>query len=264
MQKKQDVAEIEPSYFEVQAYWGATKHFGGVRSTKELIELCRIDKNKYVLEVGCGIGKTPCYIAKNYGSKVVAIDISEKMVEISKERAKREGLKDKIKFMVADATNLPFKDATFDAVICESVNAFIEDKKKAVSEYARVVKPGGFVGFSECIWTKPNPPKEMVDYLSKTTGVKEILTSKGWKELLQSAGLRDIVVRTYKMNAIRQLIDEMVWLGFRDFLTAGYRFLLLSIKNPGFRKYMKECSPSLSISMNFFKYLGFGVFVGKK
>ena len=85
-------------------------------------------------------------------AKVVAIDISRDMVKRAEERAKKKRVKDKVEFRVADAQNLPFEDDLFDAVISESVNAFIEDKQKAINEYKRVVKPGGYIGFNEATW----------------------------------------------------------------------------------------------------------------
>ena len=69
--------------------------------------------------------------------------------------------------------------------------------------------------------------------------------------------------RNNKLGGVRESLT-LCSAALRDFLTAGYRFLLLSLKNPSFRNYMKECSPSLSVSINFFKYLGYGVFVGRK
>ena len=89
-------SELGKFYFKWQAYWGCTKHGGGLKATKELVELCRINKGKYVLDVGCGVGMTACYIAKRHGCKVVGVDISERMIAQVKERAKREGVKIKL------------------------------------------------------------------------------------------------------------------------------------------------------------------------
>jgi len=136
--------ENEPHFFDFAAYVGLTKHLGGLRATEELIESCQIGEGKYVLDVGCGAGVTPCLIAKRYGCRVVGVDISEGMIERSKERAKREGVADRVDFRVADAQDLPFEDDLFDAVITESVTAFPEDKQRAVNEYVRVTKPGGY------------------------------------------------------------------------------------------------------------------------
>jgi SAM-dependent methyltransferase len=75
--KKPEVSDPEPSYFELQAYVGTTKHMGGFETTKALIELCHINKDTYVLDAGCGVGATACYLAKRYGCSVVGVDISE-------------------------------------------------------------------------------------------------------------------------------------------------------------------------------------------
>ena len=134
----------QPSFFDFAAEVGLTKHIGGLEATEALIELCHIGKGSYVLDVGCGVGATPCYLAKRYDCRVVGVDISARMVERSRERAEREKVADVVEFRVADAQDLPFDDDLFDAVITESVTAFPEDKQKAVDEYARVTKPGGF------------------------------------------------------------------------------------------------------------------------
>jgi len=85
-------------FFDFAAEVGLTKHLGGVRATEELIELCNIGQGKYVLDVGCGAGVTPCFIAKKCGCRVVGVDILEGMVEKSRERAKKEGLSDRVEF----------------------------------------------------------------------------------------------------------------------------------------------------------------------
>ena len=257
------ISELEHPYFELQASWGMTKHMGGLKATRELIELCHINKGKYVLVVGCGVGITPCYLAKRYDCRVVGVDISEGMIDRSNERAKREGVEDRVEFRVADAQNLPFEDDLFDAVICESVNAFIENKQRAASEYVRVIKPGGYVGLNECTWIKA-PPPELVEYLSRTTGVKEILTSDGWEELLERCGLTDRVVRTYKINALSQWINEVRQLEFLDFLRAWYRFLFLLTKSPACRRFAKEALSMPKSIFGLFKYFGYGIYVGRK
>jgi len=257
------IPEVEHPYFELQAYWGMTKHMGGLKATNELVELCHINKAKYVLVVGCGVGVTPCYLAKRYGCRVVGVDLSERMIDRSNERAKREGVKDKLEFRVADAQNLPFEDASFDAVICESVNAFIENKLRAVSEYVRVIKPGGYVGFNEVTWIKA-PPPELVKYLSRIIGAEFLTCNNGWKELLEGSGLRETVAIAYKTNAISQWINEVRQFYFRDFLGAWCQFLFLLIKSPACRRFAKEALTMPKSIFGLFKYFGYGIYVGRK
>jgi len=258
----EETSELESFYFEFQAEMGFTKHMGGLKATKELIELCHIDKGKYVLEVGCGVGKTSCYIAENQGSRMVGVDIIEGMINKSKERAKRKGVENRVEFRVADAQNLPFEDDLFNAVIGEFVTTFPKDKKRAASEYVRVTKPGGYVGLNECTWIKA-PPPELAEYLSRITGAKPE-TSDGWKGLLEGSGLTEIVARTYKISVLDQWINEIRGLDFRDYSGAWYRFLSQFIKNPACRRFAREALSMPKNIFSLFKYLGYGIYVGRK
>ncbi|MBA7710182.1 2-methoxy-6-polyprenyl-1,4-benzoquinol methylase [subsurface metagenome] len=180
---REEISELEDPYFDLQAKMGFTKHMGGLKATRELIELCHTNKDKYVLDVGCGVGITACNIVKRYSCKVVGVDISEEMIARSNERAKRKGVEGRIEFQVADAQNLPFQDALFDVVISESATAFLEDKQSAINQYVRVTKPGGYIGLNETTWIKGMPPTEIVEYLFRTAGGVKPETPSGWKEL---------------------------------------------------------------------------------
>ena len=259
------ISEQELAYLEMQADMGITKHMGGLKATRELVELCRIGEGKHVLDVGCGIGTTACHLAKRYGCRVAGVDISEKMIDWSSERAKREGVDDRVKFMVADGQNLPFEDDLFDVVICESVNAFIEDKRRAVSEYVRVTRPGGYVGFNEATWIKARSPKEFVEYFSQTVEKVELLTSDGWEELLKGSGLKDIVARTYKVSALGEVTDRIKLLGFKRILGAWYRLLSMCIVDSAYRKYTRKLiKESLNMPKGILEYFGYGIYVGRK
>ena len=260
--KKVSPEEMLESYFEFQAIMGVTKHMGGLKATQELIELCHINKDKYVLDVGCGLGRTACYIAKNYGCKVVGIDISERMIDRANERAKKEAVENRIEFRVGDAQKLPFKDAVFDAAIGESIIAFLEDKQRGVRENSRVTKPGGYVGLNECTWVKA-PPLGLTEYMSRVIGAK-YPAPDGWKELLESSGLRDIVMRTYKVRALDQWANEIMQIDLKDFLGVWYSFFSLLIKSPACRRFSKEALSMPKNILDIFKYFGYGIYVGRK
>jgi len=253
----------ELSYFELQAYWGVTKHIGSLKATEELIELCHISENKCVLDVGCGVGVTSCYLAKRHGCRVVGVDISERMIDRSNERARREGIESRVAFRVADAQNLPFGDNLFDAVISESVTVFVEDKRKAINEYVRVTKPGGYIGLNECTWIKTPPPAALLEYTSRVFSA-EFLTSDDWKGLLEGSGLRETEARIREVNLLSEYIEGIRWLrllGLKEYSRALYRFLSLYIKSPSFRKYAKAIRP---VPRDYFEYVGYGIYVGRK
>ncbi len=254
------ISGMKPSYLELEADMGSTKHAGSLKATRELIELCHIKRGRYVLDIGCGVGITSCYIAKKLGCKVVGVDISEKMIDWSNERAKREGVEDRVEFRVGDAQSLPFEDNLFDVVIGESIIVFVEDKRRAINEYVRVTKPRGYIGLNEVTWIRIPPPTELVEYYYRSTGAKPV-TFDGWKEMLEGAGLRDMVARTYELSALSDSIDRIRRLGFTEFSRTLYRFLSLLITSSAGRRYIKETGVP---PKNILDYLGYGIYVGKK
>ena len=256
--------KLENPYFDLQAEMGITKHLGGLKTTEKLIELCHINKDKYVIDVGCGVGMTACYLAKKIGSRVVGVDISERMIDRSNERAKRGGVENRVEFLVADVQNLPFKNAVFDAVISESVTAFPEDKQKAVNEYVQIVKSGGYIGLNETTWIK-TPPKELIEYVFDAIGGCEPETPDASKELLKDSGLRDIAVKTYKIALFSQFVNEIRMICFTEFFKAGGRLFSLYFKRSAYKRVIKKMiKEARHIPKNMFEYFGYGIYVGRK
>jgi ubiquinone/menaquinone biosynthesis C-methylase UbiE len=248
------------SYLDLQAYVGTTKHLGGLNTTRELCDLCHVGKDARVLDVGCGVGATACYLAKTYGCRVVGVDLRPAMIANASERAQRQRVEGQVEFWVADAQELPFDGLSFDVVLCESVATFVKDKQKMAGELARVTRPGGYVGLNEQFWLK-TPPAERAEQIKRFWGIEaDVPTSDEWVRLLTAAGLREIVVKSYRFDA-RSESSQIRRYGFRDFFRMAYRSLYLSIKSPAFRGYMRE---RRRVPPGTFEYLGYALFVGRK
>jgi SAM-dependent methyltransferase len=216
--------------------------------------------------VGCGIGLTPCHLAKNYGCQVVGVDLSEKMVEWSRKRATRKGVADRIELRVADAQQLPFEQDRFDAVLIESVNAFVPDKPRAFAEYARVLRPGGYVGMNEGTWVKSPPPAELLKFIERSMQA-EFQPPEAWKALLSGAGLEITAARVYRIHMLRQRLDENAGMDGHDWLDrmrAIGSFIRAYATDPRMRSYAKEIMPSRSVIRELFEYLGYGNYIGRR
>jgi arsenite methyltransferase len=251
----------DPTYLELHAYTGATKHMGGLSTTKELVELCGINQSTYVLEVGCGVGATACYLARKLGCRVMGVDVRPSMIERAKERAARQHVEDKVEFRVAEATALPFGEGSFDVVLVESVTSFIKDKAAAIGQYARLLKRGGRVGLNEEIWHQTPVPPEMVEYAAHTWDVQvEIITLRDWVGLLEAAGLTVTTASPRRFSA-RSDFSELARYGCRDFLTMLWRTTKLYLTSSAFRKYMRE---RRLLPKGIWDYLGYALLVGRK
>jgi SAM-dependent methyltransferase len=88
-----------------------------------------------VLEVGPGPGEASERIARQLGAEVVAVDVSARMVELARERG--------VDARVGDVQSLPFDDGSFDCALAAWVLFHVPDLDRALSELARVLRPGG-------------------------------------------------------------------------------------------------------------------------
>ena len=243
----------------MQAYVGITKHIGGFEATDELLSLCHIEDAHEILNVGCGIGVGSVYIARKYDCYVMGVDISEKMIEWSRRRAREEKVEAKAEFRTADVLDLPFEADRFDVVFAESVLIFVEDKTRAIRECVRVTKPGGYVGLNEGVWIK-QPPPEMVSRVTDAIG-PFIPTIEAWQVLWDASGLQERVVRTCEIDARKEVKDRIEWIGWRWLFRAWGRGLRLYITNPAIRQSIKEM---FDVPSEVFQYAGYGLYVGKK
>lgn len=257
--------ENQQTFFDFAAEVGLTKHFGGIEGTEELAGLCHIGAGARVLDVGCGAGVTPCFLTQRYGCRVVGVDIRARMVERSEERARREGVADRVEFRVADAQDLPFEDDLFDAVITESVTCFPEDKQRAVNEYVRVTRPGGYVGLAEATWLEVPPPPELVAWVSQDVGASvQPLTADEWLGLLQNAGLQDITMQICPVDTKKEAGLLLRRYGYGGMIGSTLRALVMYIRNPAYRAFIKRVRKGGVVPENLAEYFGYGLYVGRK
>jgi ubiquinone/menaquinone biosynthesis C-methylase UbiE len=187
------------------------------------------------------------------------------MVERSRERANHEKVTDRVEFKVADAQNLPFQDVLFDAVITESVTAFPEDKQKAVREYLRVAKPGGYVGLNESTWLKSPPPPELVAWASQDLGASvKPLTEEEWRGMLETAGAKEIVTKIFKVDLQSESRGILRRYGCSGILGVVWRMLTLYGRSQAYREFVKKVKKEGLTPQNLDEYFGYGLYVGRK
>jgi SAM-dependent methyltransferase len=162
-------------------------HPGGFSETLELIGKLSFPLGSHILEVGCGTGRTACFLAAR-GYKVTALDIRPEMVLKARIRAEKEQVQ--VLWVEGDACQLPFDEQTFDMVMVESVSNFT-DATKAISEYFRVLKAGGVMVDREVIRTKELPP-EAKQIICSFYGVYDLWTAEEWLSELKACGYRDV------------------------------------------------------------------------
>ena len=90
---------------------------------------------EHVLEVGPGPGELSERIRDEVGADIVAVDISPRMVELTRARG--------IESIVGDVQDLPFPDASFDCAVAAWMLYHVPDVERGIAELERVLRPGG-------------------------------------------------------------------------------------------------------------------------
>ena len=113
-----------------------------------LCEAVDLRAGERVLDVACGNGNAALAAARRF-CQVTGIDYVPALLERARQRAQAEGLD--ATFQEADAENLPFPDASFDAVLSTCGAMFAPDQERTAGELLRVTRPGGRIGMVN--WT---------------------------------------------------------------------------------------------------------------
>lgn len=144
-----------------RAFWGDHIHHGyfedhesplraQVKLIERLAERAAIPKGASVLDVGCGVGGSARWLARELDCTVLGITLSPVQARMATEAAQREGLGDRVRFEVKDAHALDFPAETFDAVWVIECSEHLEDKRSFIQACQRVLKPGGTLAL--CAW----------------------------------------------------------------------------------------------------------------
>jgi demethylmenaquinone methyltransferase/2-methoxy-6-polyprenyl-1,4-benzoquinol methylase len=188
------------------------------RWRRQAVEVTGVRRGAAVLDAATGTGDLAIELARVVlpGGSVAAVDFSEPMLELGRRKAAERGLP--IGFELADVEQLPFPDASFDAVTCAFGLRNFLDRGRALSEMVRVVRPGSRVAILEL--TPPANPlaraymdeviprlgqfiagqREAYTYLPESVQRFPDAMTLGYA--LQAAGLRDVTYRLLNVGTI--------------------------------------------------------------
>jgi sarcosine/dimethylglycine N-methyltransferase len=130
---------------------GALDHFhtGGLRASRELLEVAQIRADDRVLDIGAGLAGSARLLATSVGCRVDCIEMSPDYCVGAVLLNRLTGLEDRIEVHEGSALELPFADDSFDVVWMQNVGMNIADKRTLYAEISRVLKPGGRYAFQE-------------------------------------------------------------------------------------------------------------------
>ena len=197
----------EPLITVMELIWGdGFMAPGGEGHVDNLVEGLEL-QGKQVLDIGCGLGRPACILAKKYGAYVVGTDLESHLINRSKQRTLEMGLANQTEFIVVKPGPLDFADGSFDVLVSSGAFTQIENKLAMYKECLRVLKPGGVLSCYDWMKSEGEYSQDMLR----------------WFEV---EGL------TYAMETIEE--------HQRLVLAAGFESIAMSDRSPWFRKKVKQ------------------------
>jgi len=148
-----------------------------------------------VLDLGSGGGADVLIAARRVGptGKAIGLDMTDEMLALARRNAAEAGIEN-AEFAKGYIEDMPLPDASVDVVISNCVINLSADKRKVMSEVARVLRPGGRVAISDVIADPDMDQATRADMQQWTGCIAGSLTRREFEDALVRAGLTDIAI----------------------------------------------------------------------
>jgi demethylmenaquinone methyltransferase/2-methoxy-6-polyprenyl-1,4-benzoquinol methylase len=144
------VEDIKNSYSLISRFYAIFEGLFEKRLRQRGLELLAVTSGEVVLEIGIGTGHSLKEIANSVGQsgRACGLDITPRMLEISRKRLEKAGLIDRVELCEGDARSMPYEDDRFDATYMASTLELFDtpDIPGVLKEIKRVLKPSGRLG----------------------------------------------------------------------------------------------------------------------
>jgi ubiquinone/menaquinone biosynthesis C-methylase UbiE len=176
---------------------------------KRVIELTKINEKKLVLDLMTGTADSSILAAK-YGGKIIGVDFSKSMLKIGDRKISKAGL-NTISLVQANGETLPFKENTFDSVICTFGIDTVYDPEMIIYEMIRVAKESALIGIAY----KSFPKNSIVRIFDTLILIYLVLFWKcrnvSIKPLFLKAGLNNLKEEHYYFKMVGILIGKKLY-----------------------------------------------------
>jgi tocopherol O-methyltransferase len=201
-------------------YWirgDESKEKAQLQLIEHLAQLARVKPGSDILDIGCGLGASSLYLAKNYNAAVTGITISPVQVEMAVKAAGREQLD--AKFLLMDAEAMDFQKQ-FDLLWSVESISHYQHREEFFASASKLLKPGGFFAITD--WFKKEnltraETKKFIDPIEKGMLV-ELQIMDDYEHFLTSNGLQIMQREILNKNCAKTwdlcldiIIDKALW-----------------------------------------------------
>lgn len=162
-------------------------HYGGLDANDVLADRAGIGEGTRVVDFCAGLGGPARYFAHRYGADVTGIELTPARVKGAQELTRRVGLQNRVRIIEGNVMQVPLPDASFDVVISQEALLHVPDKKRALAEAYRVLKPGGRIAFTDWVAHHPLSATDK-DLMWQGMAVTELYSLQTYADLVRAAG----------------------------------------------------------------------------
>jgi sarcosine/dimethylglycine N-methyltransferase len=166
-------------------------HYGGLAMVDVLAERGNIGPDCHVADFCAGLGGPARYLARQYGALVTCIELNPDRASGASDLCERVGLARSVRMVRADVARVPLLEESMDVVISQEALLHVPDKKAALSEAYRVLKPGGRLTFTD--WATHRSLNDAdADCMWRGIAAQSIQSFVTYPQLLQAAGFGSV------------------------------------------------------------------------
>ena len=155
-----------------------------------MVEKGAIGSDERVLDLGCGNGTTAIWLASHTGCHATGIDLSGVRIDNAKAARERQdpGLRDRLAFEKASATELPYEDGQFSRVWSQAVIYHVPDKRAVLREAYRVLEKGGIFVFDDLVKPRQEVSADAQKYVYDRLLFDTEFSFESYQEALKATG----------------------------------------------------------------------------
>lgn len=178
---------------------------GGIALTEKALKTCNLSDGSKIVDIGCGAGKTIELVGRTGEYQVIGFDYSEELLREAMLVFQPRPL------VRGRAEILPFKNNTFHALFCECVLSTLSDKLATVTEFARVLKEGGFLIVSD-VFDEGQPCIDQIVARHDGIPAGKLLTKSSLLNTLAGFGFSFLLWEEHK-QLFKEFVAQMILAG---------------------------------------------------
>ena len=253
--EKQTIHEFDLNI--IYEYFSKTERQGPGSPEETLKALGFVDgltENSKIADIGCGTGGQTMVLGENTPCEtIIGVDTCEDFIRQFNQKAKIKNLQDRVKGIVGNMENLPFREEELDLIWSEGAIYNI-GFERGLNEWRKFLKQGGYIAVTENTWFSEERPAEIQDFWQKA--YPEIDTISNKVAQMQKAGY--LPIATY-------ILPETIWTDYYTWQTLRRESFLKKYEgNNAIEEFVASMRYEAELYYKYKTYYGYMFYIGKK